>query len=54
MHSKRLAIFYFMHVVSGTFLVYAAINLAGILFIIMMVPEIKGRTLEHIQPAINT
>ncbi|GKA96015.1 sugar transporter ERD6-like protein 7 [Tanacetum coccineum] len=38
----------------GTFLVYAAINLAGILFIIVMVPETKGRTLEQIQAAINT
>nr|KAJ0202893.1 hypothetical protein LSAT_V11C500296970 [Lactuca sativa] len=37
----------------GTFLVYAAINLAGIVFIIIMVPETKGRTLEQIQAAIN-
>ncbi|XP_076915075.1 sugar transporter ERD6-like 7 [Bidens hawaiensis] len=37
----------------GTFLVYAAINLACIVFIIAMVPETKGRTLEQIQAAIN-
>ncbi|GJT54912.1 sugar transporter ERD6-like protein 7 [Tanacetum coccineum] len=38
----------------GTFLLDAAINIAGILFIIVMVPETKGRTLEQIQAAINT
>lgn len=42
-----------IYVVTGTFLVYAAINLAGIVFIIIMVPETKGRTLEQIQAAIN-
>ncbi|KAK1426681.1 hypothetical protein QVD17_15358 [Tagetes erecta] len=38
----------------GTFILYAAVNLAGILFIIAMVPETKGRSLEQIQAAINT
>lgn len=37
----------------GTFLLYAAINALAILFVIMIVPETKGRTLEQIQAAIN-
>ncbi|KAJ4727553.1 Sugar transporter ERD6-like [Melia azedarach] len=37
----------------GTFLLYAAVNLLGILFIAIVVPETKGRTLEQIQAAIN-
>ncbi|XP_076893760.1 sugar transporter ERD6-like 7 [Bidens hawaiensis] len=37
----------------GIFLLYAAVNLAGIVFIIAMVPETKGRSLEQIQAAIN-
>ncbi|KAI4326485.1 hypothetical protein MLD38_031795 [Melastoma candidum] len=37
----------------GTFLLYAAINLLGILFIVFVVPETKGRSLEQIQAAIN-
>lgn len=38
---------------SGTFILYAAINALGILFMIIVVPETKGRTLEQIQAAIN-
>ncbi|MFS7975912.1 putative major facilitator, sugar transporter, major facilitator superfamily [Helianthus anomalus] len=37
----------------GTFIVYAAINAGAIVFVIKMVPETKGRTLEQIQAAIN-
>ncbi|KAK9984100.1 hypothetical protein SO802_033625 [Lithocarpus litseifolius] len=37
----------------GTFLLYAAINALAILFVTMIVPETKGRTLEQIQAAIN-
>ncbi|XAR58506.1 hypothetical protein NMG60_11013931 [Bertholletia excelsa] len=37
----------------GTFVLYALINVLAILFIIFIVPETKGRTLEQIQAAIN-
>ncbi|TXG63564.1 hypothetical protein EZV62_010558 [Acer yangbiense] len=37
----------------GTFILYAAINVLAILFVAVMVPETKGRTLEQIQAAIN-
>ncbi|KNA16175.1 hypothetical protein SOVF_091490 isoform A [Spinacia oleracea] len=37
----------------GTFILYAAINAAAIVFIVMVVPETKGRTLEQIQADIN-
>ncbi|KAI4304515.1 hypothetical protein MLD38_040011 [Melastoma candidum] len=37
----------------GTFILYAAINLLGIVFIALVVPETKGRSLEQIQAAIN-
>ncbi|XP_024981403.1 sugar transporter ERD6-like 7 [Cynara cardunculus var. scolymus] len=37
----------------GTFIIYAAINAVAIVFVIKMVPETKGRTLEQIQAAIN-
>ncbi|KAL5561615.1 hypothetical protein UlMin_031362 [Ulmus minor] len=37
----------------GTFIVYAAINALGILFIIVVVPETKGKTLEQIQASLN-
>ncbi|KAJ0946391.1 putative major facilitator, sugar transporter, major facilitator superfamily [Helianthus annuus] len=37
----------------GTFLLYAAVNVACIVFVINLVPETKGRTLEEIQAAIN-
>lgn len=38
---------------SGTFIIYALINAASIIFVIMVVTETKGRTLEQIQAAIN-
>ncbi|KAJ4823996.1 hypothetical protein Tsubulata_039254 [Turnera subulata] len=37
----------------GTFAIYAAINALSMVFVIMVVPETKGRTLEQIQAAIN-
>lgn len=37
----------------GTFLLYAVINAAGMVFVITVVPETKGRSLEQIQAAIN-
>ncbi|XP_044500947.1 sugar transporter ERD6-like 7 [Mangifera indica] len=37
----------------GTFILYAAINAFGILFVATVVPETKGRSLEQIQAAIN-
>lgn len=37
----------------GTFGLYAAINAVGLVFVMKVVPETKGRTLEQIQAAIN-
>ncbi|XP_021279495.1 sugar transporter ERD6-like 7 [Herrania umbratica] len=37
----------------GTFILYAAINALAILFVVTVVPETKGKTLEQIQAAIN-
>ncbi|KAI3979985.1 hypothetical protein MKX01_042639 [Papaver californicum] len=37
----------------GTFIMYAVINGLAVVFIAMLVPETKGRTLEEIQAAIN-
>ncbi|CAL5353863.1 hypothetical protein CsSME_00041966 [Camellia sinensis var. sinensis] len=37
----------------GTFILYGAINILAILFIVIVVPETKGRSLEQIQAAIN-
>ncbi|XP_059660545.1 sugar transporter ERD6-like 7 [Cornus florida] len=37
----------------GTFVIYAAINALAIVFVLMVVPETKGRTLEQLQAAIN-
>ncbi|KAI7732140.1 hypothetical protein M8C21_025335 [Ambrosia artemisiifolia] len=37
----------------GTFLLYAAVNITCILFVIKLVPETKRKTLEQIQAAIN-
>ncbi|PPE01308.1 hypothetical protein GOBAR_DD01634 [Gossypium barbadense] len=36
-----------------TFILYAAINAGAILFVVTLVPETKGKTLEQIQAAIN-
>ncbi|KAK8614607.1 hypothetical protein V6N13_068407 [Hibiscus sabdariffa] len=38
---------------SGTFMLYAAVSALGILFVITVVPETKGKTLEQIQAEIN-
>ncbi|KAK7378310.1 hypothetical protein VNO80_03749 [Phaseolus coccineus] len=38
----------------GTFILYAAINALAILFIIVLVPETKGKSLEQLQAAINS
>ncbi|KAL6516047.1 hypothetical protein OROGR_019352 [Orobanche gracilis] len=37
----------------GTFVLYASVNALAILFVIKVVPETKGRTLEQIQTAVN-
>ncbi|CAL5193615.1 unnamed protein product [Lathyrus oleraceus] len=37
----------------GTFILYAAINALAILFIVVAVPETKGKSLEQLQAAIN-
>ncbi|KAF5462577.1 hypothetical protein F2P56_018569 [Juglans regia] len=37
----------------GTFILYGAINALAIVFVVTVVPETKGRTLEQIQAAIN-
>ncbi|CAL0326886.1 unnamed protein product [Lupinus luteus] len=37
----------------GTFILYAAINALAILFIVLVVPETKGKSLEQLQAAIN-
>ncbi|RYR01219.1 hypothetical protein Ahy_B06g080090 isoform B [Arachis hypogaea] len=37
----------------GTFIVYAAINAVAIVFIIVVVPETKGKSLEELQASIN-
>ncbi|KAK3007906.1 hypothetical protein RJ639_013051 [Escallonia herrerae] len=37
----------------GTFILYATVNAIAIVFVVMVVPETKGRALEQIQAAIN-
>ncbi|CAA2935094.1 sugar transporter ERD6-like 7 [Olea europaea subsp. europaea] len=37
----------------GTFILYAAVNALAILFVIIVVPETKGKTLEQLQAVIN-
>lgn len=38
---------------SGTFIIYGVINALAIVFVVKVVPETKGRTLEQIQATIN-
>ena len=38
---------------SGTFFGYAFVCAAAVVFIVMLVPETKGRTLEEIQASMN-
>ncbi|GAB2220274.1 hypothetical protein Droror1_Dr00007918 [Drosera rotundifolia] len=38
----------------GTFILYAAINALAIVFVVYVVPETKGRSLEEIQATINS
>lgn len=38
---------------AGTFIIYAAINALAIVFVIAIVPETKGKTLEQIQAVVN-
>lgn len=38
---------------TGTFVIYAAVNALAIVFVVKVVPETKGKTLEQIQAAIN-
>ncbi|KAI5426766.1 sugar transporter ERD6-like 7 [Lathyrus oleraceus] len=38
----------------GIFVLYAALNAVAILFIVLVVPETKGKSLEQLQAAINT
>ncbi|KAG6415351.1 hypothetical protein SASPL_122762 [Salvia splendens] len=38
----------------GTFILYGSVNALAIVFVIKVVPETKGRTLEQIQAAINS
>ncbi|KAL1530978.1 sugar transporter ERD6-like 7 [Salvia divinorum] len=37
-----------------SFMLYAAVNVLAVVFVIKVVPETKGRTLEQIQAAINS
>ncbi|XP_047976177.1 sugar transporter ERD6-like 7 [Salvia hispanica] len=38
----------------GSFMLYAAVNVLAVVFVIKVVPETKGRTLEQIQAAISS
>jgi MFS transporter, SP family, galactose:H+ symporter len=38
---------------SGAFLVYGVLSVAALVFIAMMVPETKGRSLEHIEASLE-
>lgn len=41
-------------IIAGTFILYGSVNALAIVFVIKVVPETKGRTLEQIQAAINS
>lgn len=43
-----------MGMIAGTFILYGTVNALAIVFVIKVVPETKGRTLEQIQAAINS
>ncbi|XP_074268829.1 sugar transporter ERD6-like 16 [Silene latifolia] len=45
--------FLFVWSPAGTFFVYAAFNVGAIIFIVMLMPETKGKTLEEIQASLN-
>ena len=41
-------------ILAGSFMLYAAVNVLAVVFVIKVVPETKGRTLEQIQAAISS
>lgn len=40
-------------IASGTFFIYAGVCAVGVIFIVKLVPETKGRTLEEIHASIT-
>lgn len=39
---------------AGTLFLYAGVSVATVLFVVKVVPETKGRTLEEIQSTMNS